>query len=162
MNHLTIDIIGKATIHPILFYTGKISGYVTWIIFILAVIGIDLVSIYSAYINKLIAFVILVIGIFIVVQSLANLGSSTRLGLPTEETKLKTKGLYKISRNPMYLGFNLLTISAMIYTLNIWIVIPGIYSMIIYHLIILGEEKFLGNRFGIDFINYKKRTRRYL
>lgn len=62
----------------------------------------------------------------------------------------------------MYLGFNLITIAAMIYTLNLWIVILGIYSMAIYHLIILGEEMFLENRFGISFIDYKKKTRRYL
>ncbi len=26
-----MELIGKATIHPLIFYTGKISGYLTWI-----------------------------------------------------------------------------------------------------------------------------------
>jgi len=30
-----MDIIGKPTIKPFLFYTGKISGYITWLILIL-------------------------------------------------------------------------------------------------------------------------------
>jgi protein-S-isoprenylcysteine O-methyltransferase Ste14 len=157
-----MNIIGKTTIHPILFYTGKISGYFTWIIFILNLTGIKRISTYTAYNNKHFAFLILFIALFFVVQSLINLGSSTRLGLPSEETKLKTNGIYKISRNPMYLGFNLLTLASMIYTLNVWIIIPGIYSIAIYHLIILGEEIFLENRFGINFLEYKKKTRRYL
>ena len=62
----------------------------------------------------------------------------------------------------MYLGFNLLTISAMIYTMNIWIIIIGIYSIIIYHLIIIGEERFLKNRFGQEYISYRNKIRRYL
>lgn len=157
-----MDIIGKTTIHPILFYTGKISGYITWIILILELTGIEILSTYAAYSNTYMAFLILFVALFFVVQSLVNLGSSTRLGLPSDKTELKTNGIYKISRNPMYLGFNLITIAAMIYTLNLWIVILGIYSMAIYHLIILGEEMFLENRFGISFIDYKKKTRRYL
>ncbi len=30
-----MDLIGKTTINPVLFYTGKISGYITWIIYVL-------------------------------------------------------------------------------------------------------------------------------
>ncbi len=62
----------------------------------------------------------------------------------------------------MYFGFNLWTISSMIYTLNIWIILIGIYSIIIYHLIILEEERFLEKRFGIAYSNYKNNIRRYL
>jgi protein-S-isoprenylcysteine O-methyltransferase Ste14 len=61
----------------------------------------------------------------------------------------------------MYLGFDFLTISAMIYTLNIWVVIPGIYSMVVYHLIILSEEKFLKERFGLEYLTYSQYSRRY-
>ena len=157
-----MDIIGKTTIHPFLFYTGKIAGYITWIIFILNVTGVQILNTYSAYNNKYIAFLILFVALFFVVQSLINLGSSTRLGLPSEETKLKTNGIYKISRNPMYVGFNLLTVTSKIYTLNLWIIIVGIYSIAVYHLIILGEELFLENSFGTSFLEYKNKTRRYL
>jgi len=94
--------------------------------------------------------------------SLFNLGKSTRVGLPTNNTELKTSGLYKISRNPMYFGFNLLTLSSMIYTANLMVIALGLYSMLVYHLIIKAEERFLENRFGDDFINYKTKTRRYI
>lgn len=84
-----------------------------------------------------------------------NLGKSTRLGLPSEQTNFKTKGLYKFSRNPMYVCFKSITFSSIIYTFNIWIVSLGIYSVIVYHLIILGEEQFLENWFNNEFISYK-------
>jgi protein-S-isoprenylcysteine O-methyltransferase Ste14 len=62
----------------------------------------------------------------------------------------------------MYLGFNLLTISSIIYMLNPIVSLFGIYSIIIYHFIIIGEERFLETRFGTAYLDFKKRVRRYL
>jgi protein-S-isoprenylcysteine O-methyltransferase Ste14 len=157
-----MDIIGKTTINPMLFYSGKIAGYFTWIIYSLSVLKIDLMIRYDFSYSAYIALFTVTIGLFFVVISLINLGRSTRLGLPSESTVLKINGLYKISRNPMYFGFNLLTISAMIYMCNLVIFGLGIYSIVIYHLIIIGEEGFLDKRFGVDYSNYKKTVRRYI
>ena len=62
----------------------------------------------------------------------------------------------------MYIGFNCLTLASMLYTLNITVILLGVYSMMIYHLIILGEEKFLEQRFGDNYMEYKKTIRRYI
>jgi len=157
-----MELIGKTTINPFLFYSGKISGYITWIVLILFLLDINLTNRISNRYNDYLSYTLLIIGLFFIVFSMVTLGRSTRLGLPSEDTILKTNGLYKISRNPIYVGFNLLTISSMMYSLNIVIILAGIYSIIVYHLIIIGEEKFLAHRFGHDYMNYKKRVRRYL
>jgi protein-S-isoprenylcysteine O-methyltransferase Ste14 len=157
-----MNLIGKATINPILFYSGKISGYITWIIYLLLIFKIDFIDRGTYIYNDYISYIILIIGLLFSILSIINLGSSTRLGLPSEDTVFKTNGLYKLSRNPMYLGFNLVTISSMIYTYNILIILLGIYSILVYHLIILGEEKFLQTRFGEKYIDYKRKTGRYL
>ena len=81
------------------------------------------------------------------VTRLVDLIADEAGAIPTDNTELKTNGIYSLSRNPMYLGFNLLTISSVIYTLNFVVIILGIYSIIIYHLIILGEEKYLSAQF---------------
>ena len=94
--------------------------------------------------------------------SLINLGKSTRLGTPQESTEFKTNGLYKISRNPMYVGFNMLSLSAILFTHNFIVIFLGVYSIYVYHLIILGEEKFLESRFSEQYLEYKKNVRRYL
>ena len=39
-----MDIIGKTTIHPIFFYSGKISGYLTWIVMILLFFNLNVVE----------------------------------------------------------------------------------------------------------------------
>ena len=62
----------------------------------------------------------------------------------------------------MYLGFDLLTLASIIFHINIVIALMGIYSLLIYHTIILGEEKYLERTFGEEYIKYKAQTRRYL
>jgi protein-S-isoprenylcysteine O-methyltransferase Ste14 len=157
-----MDLIGKTTINPFLFYSGKILGYTTWIILLLSMLEINVLESNSCKFNTYFSYLALIVGLIFIVFSIINLGRSTRLGLPSEETAFKKSGLYKFSRNPMYLGFNLLTISSMVYTLNLWIILMGLYSMVIYHLIILGEEKFLEGRFSFEYKSYKTKVRRYL
>lgn len=159
-----MEILGKPAINPLVFYTGKISGYITWIILILQhtdnywmVFEGELYN-FQIYIS----YSLIGLSAFLITISLLNLGKSTRFGIPTKETKLKTKGIYSVSRNPMYLGFNLLTISAIIYTSSIFVFVLGIYSIIVYHLIIKAEESFLEQRFGNEFLIYKSKTRRYI
>jgi len=157
-----MNIIGKTTIHPALFYSGKIVGYTCWVIMFYALINAAVNSTFALTIHQIVSVLIVFAGLLLSMVSIFNLGRSTRLGLPDESTAFKTGGLYKISRNPMYLGFNLLTIAAMLYTLSIWIVLLGLYSMTIYHFIILGEERFMQNRFGDEYLSYKQKTRRYI
>lgn len=157
-----MELIGKSSINPVLFYSGKILGYITWIVFVYSLFDNCFVCNYGFTFRQVVAYFTLFVGIVFTIVSLINLGKSTRLGLPSDETVLKTNGLYKISRNPMYVGFGLFTITAIIYTANLFIFIPGVYSLIVYHLIIKSEERFLMDRFGTDYENYKKRVRRYL
>lgn len=156
-----MEIAGKPTINPVLFFTGKICGYATWVILVLELFNVQAVTVRSFLFSWKLSFVSLGAGVFFLVASSINLGRSTRIGLPKEQTELKISGVYRISRNPMYVGFNLVTISSVLYTLNPYVLIMAIYSIVIYHYIILGEEKFLENRFGDEYLNYCKKTRRY-
>jgi protein-S-isoprenylcysteine O-methyltransferase Ste14 len=157
-----MNIIGKTTIHPALFYSGKIIGYSCWIIMFYTLVNSAVNATFTLSIYQIVSLLILFAGLLLSIVSIFNLGRSTRLGLPDENTAFKTGGLYKISRNPMYLGFNLLTVAVMLYNLSIVIVLLGLYSITIYHFIILGEERFMQNRFGDDYLRYKQKTRRYL
>lgn len=62
----------------------------------------------------------------------------------------------------MYLGFNLMTISSVFYLNSYIILVLGVYSVVVYHFIILGEEKFLKKRFGKEFESYMDKVRRYI
>lgn len=157
-----MEVLGKSTINPFLFYSGKIAGYFTWIILLLSFLNINILTKSIPWKLDTFAYIFLILGLFFSILSLFTLGRSTRFGLPTKKTALKTGGLYKISRNPIYLGFDLLTVSSILFLLNPVIIVTGIFSMLVYHLIIIGEEQFLEKAFGADYLEYKKKVRRYL
>ena len=157
-----MKIIGKATIHPFYFYTGKISGYITWILFIFAVLYFPELKFNQTTWLNYFSYSIFCMGCIFIITSIIFLGKSTRLGLPDKKTNFKMSGIYKISRNPMYIGFNLLTISSILLTLNIVVTILGFYSIIIYHFIIKNEEKYLLEEFSSEYEKYLKKVRRYL
>lgn len=156
-----MEIIGREPIHPVLFYSAKIAGYATWILLLLSILHV--IHIGRNPINELVllSYLISAIGIFLSIISIFNLGASTRLGLPTQRTVLKTNGLYRFSRNPMYVGFNLITISSMLFHASMLIFAMGIFSICVYHLIILAEEKFMDARFGQEYLKYKANVGRY-
>jgi len=157
-----MELIGKTTINPIIFYSGKMSGYITWIIFFQMLFGVELIDKKTFYFNHYISAILLFFGLLFTAISLVNLGKSTRLGLPSDDTTLKTNGLYKFSRNPMYVGFNLITLASIVYLFHLIIIILGVYSLIVYHLIIKGEENFMKKRFGENYKKYQLMVRRYL
>jgi len=156
-----MNLIGKPTIHPLLFYTGKLSGYFTWVALLLGYCNVHVVKTTDLLWNRYIDIALMLTGLILIVVSSFSLGKSTRLGLPSEGTVMKTGGLYRLSRNPMYVGFNLITIASVVYFYNLIILALGIYSILVYHLIILGEEKFLENRFGQEYLDYKRKVKRY-
>ena len=157
-----MEIIGKPSINPIIFYSGKVSGYVTWVLFLLSNCGIQIIFSFQPPNFKIPSIIIVLVGTFFVITSFINLGKSLRLGLPKGDTVFRTNGIYRFSRNPMYVGFNLFTLAAIIGTINFLIAFLGIISLIVYHFIILSEEKFLQERFGNEYIKYTEKVRRYI
>jgi len=157
-----MEIKGKPTIHPILFYAGKTAGYLTVVFLFLAWAKFSPFTHFQSLLPEWIALLPAVSGLLFIIISLIFLGKSVRIGLPSENTTLRIAGIYQISRNPMYVGLHLLTLSAMVYTLHPVIILAGFFSFLVYHLIILGEDKFLTGRFGEPYLKYKQEVRRYL
>ncbi|MBP8084021.1 MAG: isoprenylcysteine carboxylmethyltransferase family protein [Spirochaetes bacterium] len=157
-----MKIIGKETIHPFLFYSGKTAGYIIWVLYVTAFFELTNIKMISFKWLDCVSYFTFLLGLFFIILSLINLGKSTSLGLPDEKTVFIKKGLYRFSRNPMYVGFNLFTISSVLINANPFLLIFALYSIVVYHFIIKGEENFLEKRFAGDYINYKNKVRRYL
>jgi protein-S-isoprenylcysteine O-methyltransferase Ste14 len=90
------------------------------------------------------------------------LGSSLRYGLPEKDTQLKTYGLYRFSRHPLYLGVFMITLSCIIFFPNIVNIFLGLYCIATHYLMISGEEKYLAEKFGVEWDVYKNKVRRFL
>jgi protein-S-isoprenylcysteine O-methyltransferase Ste14 len=78
-------------------------------------------------------------------------------------TVLVTNGLYRFSRNPMYLGMVVILIGMAIYlgSLAPYFIIP-VFILIIQEWFIKYEEPFLENIFGVEYLDYKSKVRRWL
>ena len=157
-----MEIVGRTTIHPLVFYSGKLSGYLTWVLLGLDDLGVRAVQGFHAVVLDYLSSMLLVVAAVFVVSSLVSLGKSTRLGLPTGRTELKTGGVYRVSRNPMYVGFDALTLAAILGTGNAVVLALGVYSMVVYHFIIAGEERYLSSVFGTAYAQYRASVRKYV
>ncbi|MGC2165619.1 MAG: methyltransferase [Gallionella sp.] len=157
-----MEIVGRTTIHPVVFYSGKFAGYLTWGMLGLYYAGVSLTRELDSVLLNRVSYAILGVAFVFIVSSLVILGQSTRLGLPTGRTELKTGGIYRVSRNPMYVGFDALSLAAMLGLCNLMVLVLGAYSILVYHLIIFGEERFLAATFGAPYAEYSGRVRRYL
>jgi protein-S-isoprenylcysteine O-methyltransferase Ste14 len=159
---VNMELIGRTTIHPVVFYSGKCAGYLTWALLGLDHAGLRLMRGLDAVVLDRVAYAFLGVASVFIVSSLVSLGGSTRLGLPTGPTELKTGGIYRVSRNPMYVGFDALSLAAMLGLGHPIVLGLGAYSIVVYHLIIVGEERFLAATFGAPYAEYRGRVRRYL
>ena len=78
-------------------------------------------------------------------------------------SKLETSNLFKISRNPMYFGMDLVLWGLSIFFGSlITFIFPIIFVLIINKLFIISEEKNLEKRFGKKYLDYKKSIRRWI
>lgn len=111
---------------------------------------------------EIITIVLVVLSFIIFFFSFFSLGNSLRIGLPNEQTKLKINGIYKFSRNPIYVAFYLLAIASVIYVFNPIIIIFAIIGMYIHHKIVIAEEVFLQQKFKEEYTDYVKKVRRYI
>ena len=82
---------------------------------------------------------------------------------PQATAHLVTSGVYRLTRNPMYLGLGLFLAAAMVYLWSPWAVLgPLGFVAYINRFQITPEERVMRERFGAEFTAYCARVRRWL
>lgn len=82
---------------------------------------------------------------------------------PNKASVLVTEGIYRFSRNPMYIGLLLLLLSWAFFLQSILnLLILFLFTSLITHFQIKPEEAALEQAFGEKYINYKNSVRRWL
>lgn len=103
------------------------------------------------------------IGVLFFLLAMGTMRDSWRAGIAvTDETALVTSGIYRFSRNPAFLGFDLLYLGLLIAFFHPLHLLFALFAIVMLHLQILQEERFLKETFGERYLEYRKRTRRYL
>lgn len=113
-----------------------------------------------------VAAVILVAGvIFSVFGVLGFVRARTTLN-PTQlqaASSLVTSGIYRLTRNPMYLGLSCQLVALALFLACGWALLgPVVFMLYIGRFQIAPEERGLATLFGSDYAEYKSRVRRWL
>lgn len=110
---------------------------------------------------RIIGIVFGILAIIFFALSTITMKDSWRVGIPEEKTALISAGIYKWSRNPAFVGFDLLYISICLMYFNLPLLLISVFAGTMLHLQILQEEKHMQNMFGKEYKEYKKHTLRY-
>jgi len=79
-----------------------------------------------------------------------------------KENGINLKGLYQVSRNPMYIGYFIYFLGCMLLTRSLVLFALLIVFQISAHWIILSEERWCIKEFGEEYINYMNKVKRYI
>lgn len=108
-------------------------------------------------------FCIGMLGDAVFLFSVLCMKDSWRAGIPDKDkTELVTTGIYRYSRNPAFLGFDFMYIGVLLMYGNLLTLAFSVFAMVMLHLQILQEERYLENIFGAAYTAYKKQVFRYL
>ncbi|MDH3747708.1 MAG: isoprenylcysteine carboxylmethyltransferase family protein [Gammaproteobacteria bacterium] len=108
--------------------------------------------------------VLIALGLFIMIWPAVAFGKvGTAIKPFDDSTHLLTDGMYRITRNPMYLGMTtiLLGIATLFGTASPFVLVP-VFVWIIQTKFIRHEEAALEKTFGDPYIEYKRSVRRWL
>jgi protein-S-isoprenylcysteine O-methyltransferase Ste14 len=111
------------------------------------------------------------IGVPLVILSLVLFFASTRrfkaAGTPVPGNKPTTSivqsGPYRFSRNPIYLAFSILVLGIACWCNSVWLLgMLAVAVSLMSFVVIPREERYLQRRFGVEYLEYKAKVRRWL
>lgn len=104
------------------------------------------------------------VGVVVFITSVLQMKDNWRAGVSwEEETSLVTTGIYSVSRNPAFLGFDLMYIGILLSFFNRYLLIVTLITVLLFHLQIVNvEEDFLKKAFGEEYLRYQTEVCRYL
>tara|TARA_B100001057_G_scaffold418705_1_gene438089 strand:- start:208 stop:654 length:447 start_codon:yes stop_codon:yes gene_type:complete len=118
------------------------------------------------YTNNIISLLLLVFGLSIFLLAVKAFGRQKTTVNPLEPrqaSSLVVSGIFKFSRNPMYLGMFIVLLSISFkFNLVGGIVISLFFYLFITKFQIIPEEEAMNELFGDEYIEYSNKTRRWI
>ncbi len=113
---------------------------------------------------RIAGIVIIALGVIAFILSVLQMKNNWRAGVPREDkTNLVTTGIYSISRNPAFLGFDMMHTGILVSFFNWYLCFATGFVLVFFHLQIVNvEEDFLTETFGEEYLNYTKKVCRYI
>lgn len=157
------DQIGKGKVGFVKFVEITMKVF-TYLVPAVEIVSIILNTSFFAAPVRIVGVLVAVVGVAVFIISVLTMRDSWRAGVSkTDKTQLVTKGIYKISRNPAFLGFDLMYLGILLMFFNLVLYIVSLFAILIFHLQIVNvEEEFLLEAFGDEYLRYKKKVCRYI
>lgn len=121
---------------------------------------------FFSYNNNIISLFLMILGLTIfvsAVKSFRRQKTTVNPLDPKQASSLVTSGIFKFSRNPMYLGMLIILLS-MAFKFNLigGMIISLFFYIFITKFQIIPEEAAMNELFGNEFIDYCKKTKRWI
>lgn len=140
---------------------AALFGLAMWLLSLLG-LGVEL----ATWLRVMLSLLALILGGLLAlagVTAFRRARTTTNPLQPAAATALVTTGVYRVTRNPMYLGFAFFLLA-----LAVWLAFPwsllGVAGFVLYmdRYQVIPEERALATVFGAEFERYRRRVRRWL
>ena len=113
---------------------------------------------------KYVGGLVIILGIGVIVMASLNFKRAKTTIEPWKpSTAIISTGIYRYSRNPIYLALCLIQMGIGLALNNFWILIAVlVYALLLYHMAIKKEEAYLESKFGEEYTAYKNKVRRWI
>ena len=106
--------------------------------------------------------VLVSVGFVLGILALVSMRNSWRVGIKHEQkTELITSGIYRISRNPYFLSYNILILGFILIFPSPVLALLYLSLVVVFHQMILEEEQYLLKVHGQNYEAYRQKTGRY-
>ncbi len=145
-----------------IFFAG-ISSVIFLVYLFFPITGKYFIVLYSSDLLTLSGSVVIALGLVASCAASLSLKNSWRIGINEDEkTELITGGIYRFSRNPYFLSYDLVLAGMVLSMISPVLIATFLITVIMFHKMILNEEEYLERHHGISYREYKEAVRRYI
>jgi protein-S-isoprenylcysteine O-methyltransferase Ste14 len=111
-----------------------------------------------------VACVLTLVWVALTISSVGNFRRSRTSIVPIRPaTALVTSGVYRFTRNPMYVGLAALTAALALFMNSWWPIVLLLPVLVVVRVFVIAlEERYLERRFGAEYVGYMRRVRRWV
>ena len=155
--------IAKGSRRDKVFYIELIMKAATYSVVIIEVISIVFVKPVVPSHVRFLGMILGFVGDVVFALAVITMKDNWRAGIAeNDKTEMVTAGIYQFSRNPAFLGFDLVYLGIVLMFFNWVLLLFSVFAVVMLHLQILQEEKYLPQVFGEAYLLYCSKVCRYL
>ena len=156
MTNETKDNAGVKVPPPLIYLSAMIAGLILNYFFPMAFLPVS--------VSRIAGILLVAFAVFIFVSAFQKFKrAETNLEPWKPTTAIVSDGVFRFSRNPIYLAFTLFYLGATFLFNSLWLLALLMPVLFVMSYSVIGrEERYLENKFGTEYSDYKRRVRRWI